>query len=222
MIEPGNAAKPKKKSRRWLLWGFGLLLCLCAAGAVAILGPKQGTPEAVAPSAQSTTMPTTPPSNTPGPTSTPAPTETPLPPLTLTAQSRIASQTAVAANATATQQSRLADMTATADAKAAQATDIAQYKPIYWKDLVTYPDAHAGELVSVRGRIFNVVSDQELQIWLAGTNEAVYVVMASPYSDLYKDDVIAVYGMVEGKRCGSNAFGGQVCQPSLIDAFYTK
>lgn len=33
----------KKKSRRWLLWSLGLLVCLCGAGAVALFGSKPGT-----------------------------------------------------------------------------------------------------------------------------------------------------------------------------------
>ncbi|MCL5997225.1 MAG: hypothetical protein M1546_14395 [Chloroflexi bacterium] len=130
---------------------------------------------------------------------------------TAVAEIRAATQTAVAERIKATQQ-----------AQAEWNALIAEYENIPARDLVTYPDNHKGEKVKVRGRIFNINSDTELQIFLAGTYDAVYVIMADSYSDLYEDDVITVYGTVYGESCGENAMGGQVCQPVLIDAFYVK
>jgi hypothetical protein len=99
---------------------------------------------------------------------------------------------------------------------------VGEYGPIYWKELITYPEAHVGEKVQVRGRVFNINGDTELQIYIAGTYEAVYVVMQSSFSDIYENDVITVYGIVAGENCGTNAFGAEICQPLLDDSFYTR
>jgi len=51
----------------------------------------------------------------------------------------------------------------------ARATKAAQYEPIAYKELVTYPDAHAGGKVRVETRIFNILGNDQLQMWLGWT-----------------------------------------------------
>ena len=74
----------------------------------------------------------------------------------------------------------------------------------------------------MRGRVFNINGDTELQIWMGWTYDALYVIMREPFDDIYEDDWIVVYGIVMGEDCGTNAFGGTVCQPVLMDAWYEK
>jgi hypothetical protein len=59
-------------------------------------------------------------------------------------------------------------------------------------------------------------------MYLGWSYDAVYVVMRSPFSNIYEDDWIVVYGTIDGENCGTNAFGAEICQPLLIDAFYEK
>lgn len=127
--------------------------------------------------------------------------------------------------ATAVQATSIAGVTAVASTKqafAATATTIASYKEIYWRELITYPDNHEGERVIVRGRIFNVVGDTTLQIYIAGTYEAVYIVMKDSFSDLYEDQSLTIYGRVSGQECFKNAYNADVCQTKVVGDFYTK
>ena len=166
------------------------------------------------------------PTETPTPsrtaTRTKTPTRTPPPPATQTAAAVAVAQTQGARHATATREAALAQRTASAQATAARATLIAQYSSIDYRELVNYADSHIGDKVQVRGRVFNINSDSELQMYFAGTYDALYVVMASPFTGVYENDVITVYGTVLGENCGTNAFGGQICQPLLFDTFYSK
>lgn len=116
----------------------------------------------------------------------------------------------------------MSQRTATAQAISAHATEIAAYADIYWQELVNYADQHIGELVKIRIRVFNIISDRELQGYIAGTYEAVYIQMREPFSGIYDNTALTVYGMVSGTQCGTNAYGGTICQPLIIDAFYVK
>ena len=157
------------------------------------------------------------------PTYTPnyTPTDTPEP-ATQTAEYKQMIATQKAAAATATKEQASFSATGTAADKFATATFIAQYQPISAKELITYPKNHVGEDVIIKGTVFNVRDNQDLQIWVGGGYDAVIVQMAEPFSDIYKNDAITVYGTVEGTTCGTNAFGAEVCQPELDNAFYIK
>lgn len=96
------------------------------------------------------------------------------------------------------------------------------YQPMDYRELVTYPNSHIGEKIVVTGTIFNINSDMELQMYVGPAFDAVYVVMREPYTGIYKDDTITVYAMIFGENCGTNSFGGTVCQPLLIDGFFEK
>ena len=110
----------------------------------------------------------------------------------------------------------------TKEAKGATATEVASYKEINWKELNNYPNNHIGEKVIIRGRVFNVVDDTSFQIFYAGTYEAAYITMMDPYTGLYEDSSVVVYGIVMGQGCGTNAFGGQVCQTQIAGVFFGK
>jgi hypothetical protein len=113
--------------------------------------------------------------------------------------------------------------TSTAQARSDYATQIAQYTRINANELVTYPNNHIAELVVIRGRVFNVISNTDFQIWIDGlSREAVYVSMVNAYRDIYENDYVTIYGLVAGEACGTNAFGGEVCQPQIVGTFYEK
>lgn len=163
-----------------------------------------------------TKTPTQTPTNTPTVTDTP----TPIPPQTQTAQAVAATKTQVSMYRTATISALNTQRTGTAEARKAWATKISAYQTVPWKDLVTYPKKFAGQKVKISGQVFNVNGDTQLQMWI-GVYEAVYVVMSSPFSDIYEDSWIVVFGTVStDENCGTNAYGAEVCQPLLIDAFY--
>ncbi len=156
------------------------------------------------------------------PTSTPTVTNTPPLPEEVTATAVKATADARIMGQTQTAVAISDRATATRAAWSAQATKVASYKEIYWKDLATYADMHKGEKVIVRGRVFNVNSDREFQIFFSGTYEAAYIVMVNPYTDLYEDQVVTVYGVVKGENCGTNAYGGEICQPLIIGDWFTR
>ncbi len=162
------------------------------------------------------------PSQTLAPTSTTAPSDTPVPPATQTAVALAAARTEVAFRATATRQALNLQRTLSAEATAARVTLVAQYVAIDYRELVNYADAHVGEKVWIRGRVFNINSNTELQMYFAGTYDAAYVVMEEPFSGIYENDVITVYGTVQGKNCGTNSFGAEICQPLISDGFYSR
>ena len=137
-------------------------------------------------------------------------TATPVPPATLTQQ-------AINESYTATTESR----TKTAESQNATSTEIASYEDIYWKDLATYPNNYVGQKVVVKGRVFNILGNV-IQIYFAGTYEALYVTLSEPASGIYEDNSITVYGVVSGKECFENAYGAEICQPALEDAWFTK
>jgi hypothetical protein len=161
----------------------------------------------LAPTSTASPLPTQTPSLTLSPTITLTPTVTFTPTLTFTPTST---------------STPIPPAALTKQAKAATATLLAQYTAIDWRELNTYPDNHIGELVKVKIKIFNIISSTQLQGWFDRTYEAIFVVMREPFSGIYEDDAITVYGIVQGKHCSTNAFGGEVCQPLLIDAFWER
>lgn len=166
-------------------------------------------------------------------TNTFVPTRTPVPPQTLTARAVDQQNTATAAYATATQEAVIATMTgevANRQATATQAywekiarqTEIASYVSVSSQEIATYPDKYQGQNIRVSGTIFNINSDTEFQIYLSGTSDAAYIVLRNPMSGVYKGDYLTIYGTGAGTNCGQNAFGATICQPLIIDAFFTR
>lgn len=171
-------------------------------------------------------------------TATNTPTETPLPE-TATAQSKSNTATAQAAHLTATREQYVANVTGTAEAVAATRTMqannltstaaaaaatkafLADYKAIDYRELTSYADNHIGEKVYIRGRVFNIIDNRTLQIFMAGGYDAAVVRTKEHFSGVYENVSITVYGTVAGYNEGTNAFGGTVKQPLIVDAFFT-
>lgn len=112
----------------------------------------------------------------------------------------------------------------TATAMAYQATQdyIAMFSEIDYRELATYSNNHVGEMVIARGRIFNVIDDQDFQMYFTNTYDSLYVMTLEKFTGLYEDDNVIVYGFVYGEYCGTNAFGAEVCSPALVGSFFVK
>ncbi len=230
---------------KWVVLLMALVLCACSGAPseqaiqTAIAQTMQANPTA-------TVLPTDTPTPTPVPTDTPSPTPTetatptrtatltrtptptktdtptPLPPATQTAQAIAAQKTQAVLNAQATRDARVAQVTATADAKIKRATQIAPYGKIDYRELISYANKHIGEKVVIKGRVFNIVGDKEFQMYYGWTYDAIYVKTRLPFSGLYEDDYITVYGTVGGEECFTNVYNAKICQPLIKDAFFEK
>jgi hypothetical protein len=165
---------------------------------------------------------------TPTSTNTPTATHT-LPPLTQTAAAQATNiagtSTAVSAGITATarmiyaaQTKQMLDVTESA----ATQQYVFTFKQIDYRELTTYADRHIGEKVFVFGRVFNVIDGKTFQIWMGGSYDPLVVKTSNPFSGIYKDSMVTVYGIVDGFASGSNAFGGAIKQPILRDAFFVE
>ena len=137
---------------------------------------------------------------TPKPTNTRMPTYTPIPPEALQKTKQARTQQAIMA----------------------KKTEIASYKEIDWRKLTTYTDQYIGESFHIWGKVFNVNSDREMQIWISRSDEAVYIYSLNTFSDIFEGDIVDVYGIVGEKYCGKNTFGGEVCQPLIGAKFVEK
>lgn len=132
-----------------------------------------------------------------------------------------ATRNAINANATGTTNALIFRATSTAQAKSEHATLIARYLYIDVNVFVSYPENYTGVSLVIRGTVFNINNNKEFQIWIDGASyEAAYIVMAKPFNDILKGDHITIYGVGSGKSCGTNAFGGTVCQPVVMGDFY--
>jgi|GEM_PF-6535670 len=112
--------------------------------------------------------------------------------------------------------------TSTVEAIAATKEFIAGYKSISIDELATYANNHIGEQVYVRGRVFNIIDTQNLQVMVNGN--PIYVQLADTkfLNSIYKNDYVTVYGTVNGMIQGQNAFGGNISQAELSDATVVK
>lgn len=165
------------------------------------------------------------------PSLTPTTTKTPTPKVTKTntpdsqtktAQAVILHQTVQVKNMTSTAEAISRGRTATAAGKAREATKIAQYKSIDYRELQSYANQHIGEKVYVRGRVFNIVGSNEMQLYFAGTYEAFYVTTSNKFSGVYENNILTIYGTVAGEHCFKNIYDAEICQPHLKDAFFVK
>ncbi len=214
---------------------------LAQAGLHPIAATATPIPATFTPAATPTPRPTTTPTATPTATPTLVPeTATAMAQETAAAQAtldRAASQTAVAAASTATraayaegvtatakaagatQTRRAAQATQTREAKAATADYLAQFVDIDYRELRDYPDQHEGEKVCVRGRVFNIAGSDTLQMYFAGTYDALYVEFEDDFTGIYENSTIRVCGIVYGEYSFQNALGATVSQPAIYLAF---
>ena len=54
-----------------------------------------------------------------------------------------------------------------------------------------------------------------MQIFINNSDEAVYIYFLDKFSGFFEGDYVDVYGVVVEKFCGTNAFGGEICQPLI-------
>ena len=90
------------------------------------------------------------------------------------------------------------------------------------KDFATYPDDYKGKKIAIKCEVFNVINKSQFQCRTLDEREPIGVITHEDFSALYEDDEITVYGIGGGESCGTNAFGGKVCQATLVKAWYTK
>lgn len=235
IVNTPQAIQERKKKRQgknimiFMALLFSFTMCLVCYAVIVLPsdsteseGSHAAAPQTETPEFTETPTVTPFPTITPRPTSTKTSTPTDLPPETATAISINATKTKSAGQATAAHRAYWLPFTATARAKSAQSTKVAQYQQIPRNELITYPDNHIGEKIKIQGRIFNINGNTELQLYVDWSYDAVYVIMDRAFSGIYEDDWITVYGVVDGESCGINAFGGEVCQPLIVEAFYTS
>lgn len=202
--------------------------------ATATVVPPTATPSATATATATATPTPTATATTIPETATAAAQETALAQATI---DKAASQTAVAAAATATRAQYAANVTATAQAvgatatrrsaqatqtrvaKAATADYLAQFVDIDYRELRDYAPQHEGEKVCIRGRVFNIVGSDALQMYFAGTYDAAYVEFDEPFTGIYENNTIRVCGIVYGEYSFQNAMGATISQPALYLAF---
>jgi hypothetical protein len=135
--------------------------------------------------------------------------------LTRTQQAENRTATAEMIGLTRTQQAD--DRTATADSRAATATFKAQYQQINYRELANYADRHVGDLVKIQGRVFNIIDNTTIQIWLEGSFEAAVISSIEPVY-AYENDWVTVYGTVKGFFNGTNSYGADIKQPLIVQA----
>lgn len=148
------------------------------------------------PTRTNTKTPTKIPTLTPRPTNTSGPTRTPTP----TTPPYWQTQTAVAI----------------------RKSTLEKYEQVNNKEFATYPDNYKSKFIKVGCNVFNVISNEQFQCWIPSTNDAFFVISVDKFNDIYENDRLTLYGMGAGEHCGTNAFGGSVCQPIMVMAVYEK
>ena len=128
---------------------------------------------------------------TPTPRNTATPTNTPIPPKLLTA---------------------------TAVQKTQQYVE--SFGTIAWKELNAYTDNHKGEKIKIKGKVFQIIQGIDMLLWYTGTYDAFYVSFLDPYTGIYEDDTITIYGEVLGMYCYDTQAGGSNCVPEIIGYSY--
>ncbi len=171
-------------------------------------------------------------------TSTVTPTFTPTHTPTATLLSELYTATAAAVSATetrmafeysatstadalaATRQAQSNARTATVVAKQATAEYLKGFVNIDYRELRDYPESHTGEQVCVQGTVFNTNPPDELQMYFAGTYDAVYIEFENAFTGVYENSYIKVCGIAGGTITGTNSLGTTITQPYIGLAFF--
>ncbi len=80
----------------------------------------------------------------------------------------------------------------------------------------------AGDKLSVSGSVFNIEVDSDgtyMQIWVGapdGSTEPVMIYYEGDSTGVFEGTWVTAYGTYIGPICGTNAFGGQICQPAIL------
>lgn len=79
-----------------------------------------------------------------------------------------------------------------------------------------------GDQLSVSGSVFNIEVDEDgtyMQIWVSapdGSTEAVVIYYPGDSSGVFEGTWVTAYGAYMGPTCGTNAYGGTICQPAIL------
>jgi hypothetical protein len=156
------------------------------------------------------------------PTQTRIPTDTPIPTITFTPTVTLTRTPQFTPTSTKTKAPTLTSSQKTATSNAATKAYMDLFKSINYKELRDYPDQHKGEQVKVQGRIMQIIGGIDMLVYFSGTYDLFYVVYKTPYSGVYENNQITVYGTVAGNYCYDTAAGGQNCVPKINNAFFVK
>lgn len=80
----------------------------------------------------------------------------------------------------------------------------------------------AGDKLSVSGSVFNIEVDSDgtyMQIWVSapdGSTEPVMVYYEGDSAGVFEGTWVTAYGTYIGPICGTNAYGGEICQPAIL------
>lgn len=99
---------------------------------------------------------------------------------------------------------------------------MAQFEQVDWRDFNTYPDKYEGKTIKLTCRVFNVLSNEQFQCYYPGTYDAYFVVSLEEFDDIYENSYLTIYGVGAGEHCGTNAYGGEICQPLVLATFLVK
>jgi hypothetical protein len=92
-----------------------------------------------------------------------------------------------------------------------------EYKEIEWSELVNNAHAHKGEKVVVRGDVVKINDNKNFEIVFSGTYDQIAsITMQDVYDDIYPNDMVTVYGSVEGNDCSAGGQPDQKCIPKII------
>lgn len=79
-----------------------------------------------------------------------------------------------------------------------------------------------GDKLSVSGSVFNIEVDSDgtyMQIWVNapdGSTEPVMIAYEGDSAGVFEGTWVTAYGSYVGPICGTNAFGGEICQPAIL------
>ena len=90
------------------------------------------------------------------------------------------------------------------------------------RDFITYPDNYKGARIKLTGEVFNILSDELMQIWAGASRDAVAIFSANPFEKIYEGDNVSVEGFVKGSECRKTTIGGMSCQPVIENAKIDK
>lgn len=181
-----------------------------AAGIELTQKAKATSTNTVVPTSTPTETPTLTPTITNTPTVTNTPTITNTPTVTLTPTK------------TPTLTPTKAPYQFTQTARVATQNYYDKFETVNWKDFYTYPDKYKEKLVQLRCRVFNIIDNQNFQCYYPGTYDPFYVLSVEEFDNIYENDSLTIYGVGAGEYCGTNAFGGQVCQPVVVADYIKK
>ncbi len=93
----------------------------------------------------------------------------------------------------------------------------AEYSPLYWLQVVSFPERYVGEKVVMEGFVLEVIDLYNFRIRLPD-NAPAYVVSSVPLSGLAVGEKVSVYAVMQGRVCAYNGAIEAVCQILLSDA----